>query len=253
MKFNFRSGTARFRLFLILMIVALAGAKLREFSSNLKYFYQRQFSDPSTIRDYFAVNAVRKLHLGAGDNNVVGWLNSDIEPSGDAIYLDASSHYPFSNDSFHYIYAEHLIEHLSWEDGLKMLKEAHRVLAPGGKLRIITPNLTQSIYALNHQSSPEVQKFVEANLRLFKWPETPVGAAYVFNKTMREWGHLFIYDPQTLRKTLELAGFVTVRELTLHEETDPIFAKAEYRTRAKYGEDVWLTNSWGSMAIEATK
>jgi hypothetical protein len=93
---------------------------------------------------------------------------------------------------------------------------------------------------------------IDGNRRLFGWPDTPVMPAYVLNKTMREWGHVFIYDPATLIKTFELAGFTQIKERRIGEKTDPIFEAVEYRTRA-LGEDVWFANSWGAMAIEALR
>jgi SAM-dependent methyltransferase len=150
----------RFRLFLVLAIALLSVAKLREFSGDIRLLYHRYLSDPQTIREYLEAHTVRKLQLGAGANNVPGWLNSDIMPEGGSIYLDATGTYPLADGSFHYIFAEHLIEHLSWEDGLKMLKECYRVLAPGGKLRIITPNLSKQIYALQNEAS---LKFVNSS------------------------------------------------------------------------------------------
>jgi hypothetical protein len=73
---------------------------------------------------------------------------------------------------------------------------------------------------------------------------------------VREWGHQFIYDPETLRRTLELAGFTMVQEFKIGDKTDPVFETAEFRKRALhgiYGEDVWLTNNFGSMAFEAVR
>ena len=58
---------------------------------------------------------------------------------------------------------------------------------------------------VENDSDPDVKKVLKANQRLFKWPETPVAAVYDFNKSMRQWGHQFIYDPSALKKTLEFA------------------------------------------------
>jgi len=244
--------TMHFRIFLVLAIVVVAAAKIHERRDDLNVLYHQEITDPRTIREYLEVHSIRKLQLGAGGNYVDGWLNSDIEPNANEVYLDATSDYPFRSGSFHYVFAEHLIEHLPWEGGLKMLKESHRVLAPGGKIRIVTPNLAKLFDLLNDGTNVEARKFIEANRRLFGWPDTPVMPAYVFNKTMREWGHQFIYNPATLRKTFELAGFTEIKEHRIGEKTDPIFEEVEFRTRS-LGEDVWLTNSWGAMAFEAVR
>jgi predicted SAM-dependent methyltransferase len=240
------------RIFLIVAIAAVLAAKFNQSRGDLALLYHQKVKDPRTIREYFDAHSVRKLQLGAGGNYVAGWLNSDIEPKATGVYLDATSDYPFASGSFHYVFAEHLIEHLPWEGGLKMLKECHRVLAPGGKIRVVTPNLVKYTSLLDDSTDVEAQKFIDATRRVFAWPSTPVMPAYVFNKIVREWGHLFIYDPATLRKTLELAGFNQIKEYRVGEKTDPVFEEVEYRTRA-LGADVWLANSWGSMAFEAVR
>jgi predicted SAM-dependent methyltransferase len=242
----------RFRVFLIAVIALLLIAKAREYP-YLRYFLQSQTIDRATIRQHFDESSVRKLHLGAGSNIVRGWLNSDIEPQSGAIYLDSTGTYPFPDGSFQYIYAEHLIEHLSWEDGLKMLKECHRVLAPGGKLRIVTPNLRRHFYVVENDKDAEVQKVIKANQLLFEWPETPVAAVYDFNKSVREWGHQFIYEPQALRRTMEMAGFENIRELSIKDKTDPVFEAAEFRKRDEWVDELILVNQFVSMAFEAVR
>jgi len=244
--------TTRFRIFLVLAVAVVAAAKFHEYRHDLIVLYHQRFTEPRTIREYFETHSIRKLQLGAGGHSVDGWLNTDIEPKANEVYLDATSDYPFPSGSFHYVFAEHLIEHLPWEGGLKMLKECHRVLAPGGKIRIVTPNLEKAFQLINASTDVEVRKVIEASRRLYDWPDTPVMPAYVFNKTMREWGHQFIYDPATLRKTFELAGFTEIKERRIGEKTDPIFEGVEFRTRS-LGEDIWLTNSWGALAFEAVR
>ena len=91
-----------------------------------------------------------------------------------------------------------------------------------------------------------------AKLRVTGWTETPVTAAYIFNRQMRDWGHQFVYDPATLRKSLELAGFKQITEYPVDEKTDPVFREAEMRTRNE-GSDLWLVNRWESMAFEAVR
>ena len=126
-----------FRIFLLIVIALITGVKMRElgYINAAHVAYRTHFSDPRQIREYFNTHSVRKLQLGAGLNNPDGWLNSDIEPTKTHIYPDAVGPYPFADGSFHYIIAEHLIEHLIWENGLAMLKECRRVLAPGRKIR----------------------------------------------------------------------------------------------------------------------
>ena len=232
--FKWRSGMnsqVHFRIFLLIVIVLITGVQVRElgYINAAHLAYRTHFSDPRKIREYFNTHTVRKLQLGAGLNNPDGWLNSDIEPTKTQIYLDAVGPYPFADGSFHYIFAEHLIEHLTWENGLAMLKECRRVLVPGGIIRIITPNLIKNVELLSRYDA-EAKELMAAHRRLFGWPDTPVMAAYILNKEVREWGHQFIYDPTTLRQTLALAGFREIQQYAVDRKTDPAFTKAGYRT-----------------------
>jgi hypothetical protein len=79
-----------------------------------------------------------------------------------------------------------------------------------------------------------------------------VNGAYIFNRQVRDWGHQFLYDPTTLRKSLELAGFKQISEYRVDEKTDPVFREVEFRTRNE-GSDLWLVNRWESIAFEAMR
>jgi predicted SAM-dependent methyltransferase len=234
----------RFRLVLLVLIVIFALLATQTVI--------RDYQDASYIREYLKSSAVRKLQLGAGGNDPPGWLNTDIEPGSQEIYLDATGRFPFPDGSFQYVFAEHVIEHIPWEAGVAMLTECYRVLAPGGKVRIVTPNLLRFIRLLTGQADFESQRFIDAKLRLHRWPTTPVPAAYIFNRQVREWGHQFLYDSATLRKSFELAGFKQITEYDVGRKTDPVFQEAERRTRQE-GSDLWIVNTWEAMAFEAVR
>ena len=241
-----------FRWFLLVMITFVALLATTDLAKIANGAYRDWLKDPGVIRDYLQSRSVRKLQLGAGSNDPTGWLNTDIEPTADEVYLDATKRYPFPDGSFQFIFSEHLIEHVPWEAGVAMLKECYRVLAPGGKLRVVTPNLTKFVQLLTGTADADTQQFVAAKLRLHGWPESPVPGAYIFNRQVREWGHQFLYDSATLRKSLELAGFKQITEYQVEVKTDPVFREIEYRTRDE-GSDLWLVNRWEAMAFEAVR
>jgi len=210
-----------------------------------------RITERGKVRNYMKSHAVRRLQLGAGGNDPEGWLNSDIAPTSKEIYLDVTRPFPFPDGSFQYAFSEHVIEHVSWEGGLAMLRECHRVLAPGGKLRTVTPNLRKFMLLVADGISPADRKYIDAKLRFHLWPVTPIPAVYILNREAHDWGHQFLYDPATLRKGLELAGFQQIHEYPVGEKTDPVFREAEIRTRNP-GSDLWVVNDWEAMAFEAT-
>src|SRR5262245_47838140 len=93
------------------------------------------------ITEYLKTVRPRKLQLGCGENLLAGWLNSDSEPlDASVIWIDARRRLPFDDSSFA-VFSEHMIEHIEYLDGQALLRECFRIVRPGGRLRIATPDL----------------------------------------------------------------------------------------------------------------
>lgn len=215
--------------------------------------YHKHVKDSGILSSYIRSTPVRKLQLGAGDYDAPGWLNSDYEPNPNQIFLDVTARFPLPNSSFSYIFSEHLIEHVPYESGQAMLKECYRVLAPGGKIRTVTPNLNQfTALFTDAGKSAEAQEFIREKERFHDWPATPVPATFILNREVRDWGHQFIYDPLTLKSSLEAAGFKNVRVFRPGQYGDPAFAEAEGRSKMP-GSSLAVMNNWEAMAIEAER
>src|SRR6202041_3534907 len=75
------------------------------------------------IVNYLKTHAVKKLQIAASNNLLPGWLNTDIIPNcGSVAYLDASNRFPFDDDTFDCIMAEHMIEHIDYQAAQSMLR-----------------------------------------------------------------------------------------------------------------------------------
>src|SRR4051812_32904125 len=84
-----------------------------------------------------------RLNLGCGQTHFDGWVNLDSNRKLDTVDLvwDLRNGLPSEDASCSFIYSEHLLEHLTAEDGLSFLRECRRALAPTGVLRIAMPSL----------------------------------------------------------------------------------------------------------------
>ncbi|NJL12528.1 MAG: methyltransferase domain-containing protein [Microscillaceae bacterium] len=81
------------------------------------------------FEDYFRKNTLYKLQIGAQSNSISDWLNVDIAPkSREVAYMDATQTFPFEENTFDFIFSEHMIEHIGFEAGAFMLKECYRTL-----------------------------------------------------------------------------------------------------------------------------
>lgn len=152
----------------------------------------------------------RCLFIGSGAMMLDGWLCTDLVPVRRAVvYLDATRRWPMPSASFRYITCEHMIEHVPYEAGLQVLSEAHRVLQRDGVLRISTPNL-DVFRLLPDSDDPDVQDYIRWSNRTFGSAAQRVDEAspvHVMNRIMHAFGHIYLYDEETLRRVLTRAGF----------------------------------------------
>jgi predicted SAM-dependent methyltransferase len=170
------------------------------------------------IETYLRAHDVRKLQLGAAENILDGWLNTDLHGYGhgrELVYLDVRKPFPLPDESFDVVFSEHLLEHLTYAEGQRCLRECYRVLRPGGRVRVATPSLER--LAQLYDGGEVQERYVRWAVETLE-PEldAPLPGA-VINNFFRSWGHRFIYDSQTLRHALETAGFVDVTESTVGE------------------------------------
>lgn len=87
---------------------------------------------------------MKKLNLGSGTNYRPGFINADFDKSIKAdIYIDLKKKLPFKNGDIDYILLQDVLEHLTKEDGKKLLIECHRILKVNSELEIRVPDVYQ--------------------------------------------------------------------------------------------------------------
>ena len=170
--------------------------------------------------NYLSSAKVAKLHLGCGRHLLDGWLNTDLNQSEGVMALDATKEFPFVDSSFDYVYSEHMIEHIQYPDGQRMLSECFRMLRPGGRIRIATPDLQFLIALYNPNKSDLQRSYIRWATEIFVKHAPFQADTFVINNFFRDWGHQIIYDEKTLRFALERCGFVDITRCPLCESTD---------------------------------
>lgn len=175
------------------------------------------FTNRRVAKLYFADVNEPKLHIGCGYNLIDGWLNSDKDPrDANVMYLDAARSFPFPDATFAYVYSEHMIGSLSFEQASVMLRECFRTLATGGKIRIVTPDIAFLIGMLEERCPSALQlRYMEYFRSETKSPRS--GGIFLINYFAKAYGIQFVYDEPTLRKAMETAGFSCIARRDLNE------------------------------------
>ena len=152
-----------------------------------------------------------KLNIGSGRARLEGWINVDIQhlPGVDLV-ADVTEGLQFSNAEA--VFAEHFLEHLTFDAAVSFLLEAHRVLGEGGWLRLSTPNLDW-VWATHYRLEAE--------------PRNRADAALALNRAFHGWRHQFLWNREILEEALTACGFTGVRWCAYGESELPVFRGIE--------------------------
>ena len=127
-----------------------------------------------------------KLNLGCGQNKRDGFVNIDKYATfaPDLVWDLERTPYPFEDGSVTEIAATHVLEHLGQTTDLflAIIKELHRILAPGGTIEIKVPHFQSDGYWGDpthvRPITPTIMSlFSKKNCRMYAergWPNTPL-------------------------------------------------------------------------------
>jgi predicted SAM-dependent methyltransferase len=159
------------------------------------------------------------LDVGCGPNIKPSNINLDYSwHPGVDICCDITRGLPLDASYVRGIYTEHCIEHIPFEAALFALREFHRVVMPGGFVRIVVPDF--EIYVNRYE---EFRK--TGNTSMPYGAEDSVQGIYSpamsVNRIFRAHGHQFIYDFATLSAMLTKTGFVEIAKRGFGKGSDP--------------------------------
>ncbi|NOH31507.1 class I SAM-dependent methyltransferase [Vibrio mediterranei] len=186
-----------------------------------------------------------KLHLGCGSHHFDGWENIDLG-YGD-ISFDLTKGLPYDDNSVKAIYMGHIFEHLEYKDeSSSLLLECHRVLKPGGRIRIVVPDIEAFLNAYVHHDEMFFNHFQKA------WARPPFSShldlflhyagAGSFPHVIDQ--HKFGYDFVTLSKLLTDCLFTHIVRCTPQQ--------GSFVNEIDHSWPVYLNNGNFSLIVEAT-
>jgi predicted SAM-dependent methyltransferase len=180
------------------------------------------------LRDAPMAGEIR-IQVGAGGTNLPGWLNTDIDGSAD-YYLDATQPWPVRAGSVAYVFSDNMIEHLTLDQGRAFLQAAHDALAPGGWIRIVTPD-PEGVSRAYLLDDPAADAMIERHRRAGYRIEHRVDLLRsIYHENSHTEGYL--YDEAALRAELAAVGFRTIRRASLGHSEVPVLSGLDARTES---------------------
>jgi predicted SAM-dependent methyltransferase len=139
------------------------------------------------------------IHLGCGRVNHPAFINVDVAPFAHIHHVHGVERLPmFRDETADLIYVCHCLEHVSFLETERVLREWRRVLKPGGILRISVPDFDciLAIYEAFQHDIAAIEKTLMG------------GQNYAANF------HKAVFNRAHLARLLEAAGLVNVRPWT---------------------------------------
>jgi predicted SAM-dependent methyltransferase len=201
--------------------------------------------------NYLSTALKPALHIGCGPVILQDWLNIDLTPAHESVVAhDATTPFPCPNDVFRAVFSEHFLEHLTLPDGVQLLRECYRVLAPGGRIRIATPDLARLARLVEVPVSAEAAAYSAASAKSVGLPPAIAHPTIAFNLAVYNHGHRFLYDESLLRRVLLECGFVNPERFDVGQSATMMLYRLEHHGKV-IGDEAM--NAFETMVIEAEK
>ena len=172
---------------------------------------------PAPIYPAHSLSGIR-VHLGAGEINLQGWINIDARPFAH-IHAQTTSLAlaEFADGAVSAIYICHVLEHLSFAEGRALLVALHQKLADGGAIIIAVPDFDALVTAYLASGK---------NFDAIKYPLMG-GQGYEYNF------HRAMYTRGSLTALLTACGYAS---------------QEPWQTKSEFGTDL---GDWSSATIPA--
>lgn len=189
---------------------------------------------------FLTANPMTRFHLGCGTVFLKNWLNIGFwqQLEQGRIYANPNNALgtlmlnhdlrfgiPAPAGSLDAVYHSHLLEHLSYLDGLTFLEKIYHSLKPGGIHRIVVPDLEAFAKAYVSNDSLLLEKYKEGVLN--EQPDLYVTKASIFMGMLHNHEHKCGWDWETLKWALERQGFQKVTRKLFQESDFPDIKEME--------------------------
>ena len=169
------------------------------------YFHYKHLETRYKVKNYLNKNKKILIELGSGNKKGEnGWITIDYRDKCD-LFWNLKKGVPFPNESVDMIYSSHLLEHLSYKEGQRLLAECLRVLVPNGVFSICVPNAKIYIEAYFSDNLDEKRFITERNAF-----NNTTAIDYINYMAYMDGEHKYMFDKENLIYILKAIGFRNV-------------------------------------------
>ena len=132
-------------------------------------------------------------------------------------WANACKRIPLPDGSLEVVYSSHVLEHLDSSETERFLAEIHRVLRPGGIIRLALPDLRRR--AEKYIAEGDADSFMQSlNIREYSVRSLRAGLRILI---LGDKEHRWMYDSRSLIRLVQRARFVDAREMAPGETMIP--------------------------------
>lgn len=152
-----------------------------------------------------------RLSIGCGRTLLPGWIGLDRRGGAGVYRCDLRRSLPFADRSVDVILIEHVLEHFPLDDLPTMLADYHRVLRPGGVIRVVSPEASLVADLINAVRSEQSDQQALLDQEMYRWPTGPMQLMSSANRLSHQYGeHKSLLCADMMRVLLEEAGFADI-------------------------------------------
>lgn len=152
---------------------------------------------------------IRRMNFGCGPVQPEGWHNVDIQDLGQEYVNDILKGLPFPDGHFDYVIANHSLPGIAHRWVLRALQELHRVVKPGGGVRILVPDIHKAF-----------NKWLEGDADFFPNMDGSIDERFCGYLTWFS-GNVSVFTPIYLTELLQRAGWSEVTQVEFGMTSHP--------------------------------
>lgn len=154
------------------------------------------------------------VNLGCGKDYRADYVNVDVNLFFKRdMWLDLRNPLPFPDASVDGVFTSHVLEHFPLDETAHIVRECHRVLKPGGVIRVVVPDV-----------APAVQAYLRGDREYFHGSGESLGRLFS-DHVLDNSNHRLLMDYSFVEELLRDAGFREIRRCEYAKGTQPLSQK----------------------------